>query len=61
MNKNYMLGVNGNNINFFFSLPNLSIIIKPIDCPNNTNINEIEICEVYSFIDIRNTVTRWYV
>ena len=50
-----MLGSNDNNINFFTS-PNLSITIKPIDCPNNTN--EIKFCEVYSFIEIRNTETR---
>ena len=55
MNKNYMLGLDNNNITFFTS-SNLSIIIKPIDCPNNTN--EIEFCEVYSFIEIRNTETR---
>ena len=55
MNQNYMLGSNDNNITFFTS-PNLSITIKPIDCPNNTN--EIEFCEIYSFIEIRNTETR---
>ena len=47
-----MIGVNGNTM-IFFNNPNLNITIKPINCPNDTN--EIEFCEVYSFIEIQNS------
>lgn len=49
MNENYMIGENGNTM-IFFDYPNLKISLKPIDCPNNTN--EIENCEIYSYIEI---------
>ena len=44
-----MIGVNGNTM-ICFNNQNLNITIKPINCTNETN--EIEFCEVYSYIEI---------
>ena len=55
MNDYYMLGVNAGN-NSYLNAENLSITIKPINCPNTTN--EFLECEIFSQIEIRNSETQ---